>query len=241
MEAVYIDFAEAFDEISHSVLLNKLRKSGISGRLLAVIKSYLADRRQFVKVDKYYSSLLLVLSGVPQGSILGPLLFLLNVIDIPDGLVNAVYSFADDSKLLSWHSVNSLCHLQADFYRILQWCNDNCMMLHPDKCHLLLFSQRYCTVYVAEKELTVVDSQKDLGILFLSSLSWSHHIEKAYKKALVVLFLINRNCSGILPRVQKLNLYKTMVLPKLLYGSSVWYANIRNLKALESIQRKATK
>ena len=141
VEAVYIDFAKAFDKISHSVLLNKLRKLGISGRLLALIKSYLADRRHF-KVDKYYSSLLLVLSGVPQGSILGPLLFLLYVIDIPDGLVNAVYSFADDSKLLSWHSANSLCHLQADVRRILQWCNDNCMMLHPDKCHLLPFSQR---------------------------------------------------------------------------------------------------
>ena len=80
------------------------------------------------------------------------------------------------------------------------------------------FSQRYCTVYVAEKELTVVDSQKDLGIRFSSSLSWSHHIEKACKKALVVLFLIKRNCSSILPRVHKLNPYKSMVLPIHLYG-----------------------
>ena len=72
VEAVYIDFVKAFDKISHSVLLNKLRSLGTSGRLLAVIKSYLADCRQFVKVDKYYSWLLLVPSGVPQGSILGP-------------------------------------------------------------------------------------------------------------------------------------------------------------------------
>ena len=95
IEAVYLDFAKAFDKIDHSILINKLKHIGVGGKLLSIMEDYLSNHKQYVEINSTASDLLLVLSGVPQGSLLGPLLFLLYIYDMPQNLNCAFFSFAD--------------------------------------------------------------------------------------------------------------------------------------------------
>ena len=93
VEAVFLDFSKAFDTISHRILLDKLKAIGVSGRLLRVLTSYLSNRKQYVDIDGHKSSLLDIFSGIPQGSILGPLLFLVYVIDLTVNVRSSTYAF----------------------------------------------------------------------------------------------------------------------------------------------------
>ena len=114
VSAVYLDFAKAFDKVTHSKLLSKLQRIGIGGNLFRVIKSYLTNRKQYVQLGSVKSSLLEITSGVPQGSLLGPLLFLIYVMDLPVGISTAPYMFADDSKLLDILKRNAYSPAQED-------------------------------------------------------------------------------------------------------------------------------
>lgn len=245
VETVYLDFAKAFDKINHKVLLKKLRLLGVGGKLFSILSSYLSNRKQFVEISGFESDLLSVLSGVPQGSILGPLLFLIYVLDLPHNLKSIPFMFADDTKLLS---LRQLCltstDLQSDLDCLSMWSERNMMEFNIDKCNILLFRSNNSNIpllHLCGKTLNTTHSEKDLGVLVSHDLKWSEHIKEAVRKANSVLFLIKRNCSATLPVKHKLNMYKSMVIPVISYGSSVWYANKSNWKILEGVQRHATR
>jgi len=141
--AIFCDLKKAFDCCDHSILLSKLEKYGIRDSELLWFKSYLSDRRQFVSINDKTSLLTTVLLGVPQGSILGPLLFLLYINDLP--LASELFSllFADDTTLLaSSDSVESLNNfVNVEFKKVCDFFRINKLMLHPDKTKILFFSK----------------------------------------------------------------------------------------------------
>ena len=134
----YLDFSRAFDKVPHSILFDKLRKFGIGGGLLKLFSSYLSDRYQCVKVGDVYSEYALVAGGVPQGSILGPLLFVIFINDLPD-VCNSSFFFlyADDSKMIC----NSTPSLQSDVKACIEWSKINLMQFNAAKTQFLVIGK----------------------------------------------------------------------------------------------------
>ena len=130
VSTVYVDFKKAFDEVSHRVLLQKLWRLGIQGTLFEILKSNLEDRKQCVRINGKYSDEADVTSGVPQGSILGPLLFVTYVNDSPELFISLCKLFADDLKI---YSISRL-DLEEGILRLRRWCIDNRMEVNGVKC-----------------------------------------------------------------------------------------------------------
>ena len=167
---------------------------------------------------------------------MGPLLFFLYVLDLPDGVLGVAYMFADDTKLLSIRSIN-------DLNRLGNWAISNQMEFNYDKSHLISFlAGKNITTpfYLNRSRLKETTCEKDLGVHISSSLKWNDHIKLSVQNAFTVLFLIKRNCSYHLASENKLNLYKFMVVPVLTYGSVAWFASKSNKKLIEGVQRDAT-
>ena len=141
---VYFDFRKAFDTVPHNELLFKLCSMGITGNLWKWFKEYLCDRKHCVSIKGVNSTLLPVISGVPQGSILGPLLFLVYVNDIPTSMYKCTtYLFANDTKILKpIHNPNDECELQEDIDALLSWCKKWKMSLYPEKCAAMRYTYR---------------------------------------------------------------------------------------------------
>ena len=198
------------------VVLKKLIETGNRGKLLNLLKSYVTDRSQFVRVNNEFSWEIKITSGVPQGSIIAPLLFLVFVNDLPSKCECLFpLMFADDAKFISIGTEPNM--VQKDSNALLKWTEINHMPFNMDKCaHVSINSNEknfYFGNHVIEKELT----QSDLGLILSSDLKWDQHIEKAFKNAIDVFFMIERNVSNIY-WTTKLNLYKSMIVPILVYG-----------------------
>ena len=134
-DTIFLDFRKAFDSVPHPELLYKLWQIGITGDLWQFFRCYLSNRHHYVEINKVPSSELPVISGVPQGSILGPLLFLIYINDLPSCIqYSTPYLFADDSKLIYAISKFNTNHLQSDINSINQWCNTWKLVINPSKC-----------------------------------------------------------------------------------------------------------
>nr|VZI18002.1 unnamed protein product [Spirometra erinaceieuropaei] len=197
VHAIYIDFKKAFDSVPHQRLLQKLRNAGIRGRLLVWIQSFLAGRSQRVKVGSQQSPEVSVVSGVPQGSVLGPTLFLVSINDCVKDLHCDTILFADDITL--WkviHNAADADHLQANLNRLEDWWKRWLMPFNISKCNFLqLGSFRASsprTYFLDGTPLQQVDSQKDLDVWITSSLKPTLHCAKATKSAMATLQLIKR-------------------------------------------------
>ena len=189
IEAVYLDFAKTFDKIDHSILINKLKHIGVGGKLLSIIEDYLSNRKQYVEVNGTASDLLLVLSGVPQFSLLGPLLFLLYIYDMPQNLNCDIFSFADDSKLLSIHKLYEASNLQENLDIIHQWCSKHKMQFNVSKCAHMCFTGSPCqNLTLADEPVPFSLSTKDLGLQVTADLKWNVHIQETTCKAFSALF-----------------------------------------------------
>ena len=241
IEAVYLDFAKAFHKIDHSILISKLKHIGVGRKLLSIIEDYLSNRKQYVEMNGTASDLLLVLSGVPQGSLLGPLLFLLYIYDMPQNLNCALFSFADDSKLLRIHKLYEASYLQENLNIIHQWCSKHKMQFNVSNCAHMCFGGSPCQNLTLADEPVPFLSTKDLGLHVTADLKWNVHIQETICKAFSALCFLKRNTVEGLSTSTKLKLGKSMVLPILLYGSTVWYASKTNLRKLEQTQWKAVK
>ena len=185
VDEVFLDFKKAFDKVSHMKLLYKLNRIGIDGNLLHWLSSFLSDRKQRVKVNQDCSPWVDVTSGVPQGSVLGPLLFVIFIDDLPGMIKSSCNLFADDSKLYGPVKNNASCvQVQYDIDSCLNWATKWSMEFHPDKCKLLHFGSKppHHQYFMNGQVIEPYLEEKDLGVTIKNNLKWETHIANCVKK-----------------------------------------------------------
>ena len=248
VDAVYLDYSKAFDSIVHDKLLFKLQKYGITDNLLEWISSFLVGRLQTVKVNNNFSDWSPVLSGVPQGSVLGPILFLIYINDLstscPD--LKSFYLFADDGKwFASIKSLNDCITFQKSLDSICNWSNLWQLSLAPDKCQVISFSYQPASFTynysVNSIPLVRVTDVVDLGVKFSQNLSFSPHIKdmcnKARRKASIIL-----NCCKSQNKLILFRAFTTFVRPILDYCSNLWSPFRKSeIDLIESVQKRFSK
>ena len=248
VDMIYLDFSKAFDSVSHKLLLHKIQSFGIHSNLLNWFNSYLSGREQRVVVDGVHSDWLPVVSGVPQGSILGPLLFVLFINDMPSVAQHAnVALFADDSKCYKLiNSISDCRFLQKDLDALYKWSLTWELNFHPSKCQIISMSRRLKPIRFAYKMngivLEKVDTIKDLGVDISSKLDWNSHVNRVVKKSNRKMGMIMRTVGYNAPTKVTKTLYNALVRSDLEYGSCLWSGTSKhNINLIESVQRRATK
>ena len=247
-DIILLDFAKAFDTVPHARLINKLRAYQINGSLLKWIENFLSQRKQQVAVSNNLSELHTVTSRVPQGSVLGPTLFLLYINDLPLHISSNVRIFADDTKVYrEIHNESDRGLLQDDLNSLFDWSNKWKLNFNSSKCvHMHLGKKSEATYYMKNPDLTETqikssECERDLGIFINQSLKPSDHITKISARASQILGCIKRSFT-YLDQDMLVTLYKTIVRPILEYGSPVWSPHLQKDKIeIEKIQRRATK
>ena len=247
-DMILLDFSKAFDKVNHSSLLSKLQHYGIKGKLHKWISGFLEKRTQKVLLEGATSSATTVLSGVPQGTVLGPLLFLIYINDLPKFISpgTQLKLFADDSAVYR-KIKSSLDHeiLQQDLSRLTEWEKEWSMQFHPDKCQLLSITNKKkpstFTYTIHNTRIQPTTDAKYLGVTLNNKLSWNTHINTVCQKGNNTLNFIYRNFRTAGPKIKE-QLYKTYVRPALEYSSSVWDPYTQhNIDNLEKVQRRAAR
>ena len=228
VDVIYTDFTKAFDRVDHFLLIDKLASVGFGGHLLCWLFSYITGRFQHVRVGDALSRKVFASSGVPQGSHLDPILFLLFVDDIREVIRNRKFlMFADDLKLFKCIScLSDSLHLQSDLVRLSEWCLSNRMELNISKCHILRLSRSKSPILssytIAGAQLSTVEVARDLGVLIDSSFSFVDHIQHVVAASSRALGFITRNSSDFVSPSTIRYLYNSLVLPHLEYASVIW-------------------
>ena len=246
MDLVILDFSKAFDRVPHRRLLGKLNHYGIRGQTHEWIKSFLSGRTQQVIVDGATSEKAPVVSGVPQGTVLGTLLFLLFINDLPDWVTSRTRLFADDCIVYRKIQTPQDCNqLQRDLDSLAQWESTWGMSFHPDKCNVLRVTNKRTPINSTYKlkgqELEELSTSKYLGVDLSKNLEWKEHIDRTVKKANSVLGFLRRNLR-INNVDTKSSAYITLVRPHLEYCASIWSPHTDKYShKLEMVQRRAAR
>ena len=244
VDAIYLDYSKAFDSVNHARLLSKLFNYGIRGKTLSWISSFLSNRVSFVKIKGSISSPYSSPSGVPQGSHLGPLLFIAFINDIKVNITSCqIILYADDVKIYT--NVKSLSdsqNLQRDLNNIIIWSQSNGLALNIKKCHVISFYSGNFDSYnysIGSCLLDRVSSIKDLGVIFDSKFTFRDHIDFVTSKALRMFGFICRNTRLFQNARSIITLFKSLILPSLTYASVIWspYHN-NSINKLESVQHR---
>jgi hypothetical protein len=200
MDVVYTDLSKAFDTVDHGILLNKLFNFGFSVNTVQFVASYLYKRTQYVEINFEASNTYCCTSGVPQGSNLGPLLFLFMINDLPLRVKSYVLLYADDVKIFRpIINLNDKAILQRDLDRLVDWCHTNKLKININKCSVVSFARKVDlslidnTYVISGQILKTCTSIKDLGIMFDSSLKFDAHINSAINSSLKLLGFICRH------------------------------------------------
>jgi ribonucleases P/MRP protein subunit RPP40 len=246
VDTVYTDFAKAFDKVDHGILLVKLRSFGLQENLVKWFSTYLRDRSQFVVIGGYKSNRIIPTSGVPQGSILGPLLFIIFINDLLASL-SSCSGFADDLKVYRSISSDYDCELlQEDLTKIIDWCRRNNMSLNVDKCAVMSTTHSRNKILfpytIGNDILKRVSTKKDLGIIMDDKLPFNEHVDEMTRKAYKMLGFILR-CGRYFSNQSSMRLlYFTLVRNRLEYCSTIWnpcYSNASD--QIERVQKKFTR
>ena len=257
LDVVYIDFMKAFDSVPHQRLLAKLENYGITGPVLQWIKSFLLGRTQRVGVNGTYSTQSPVTSGIPQGSVLGPPLFVIYINDLPPEVLRALlYLFADDVKMFRVITSRlDVLALQAGLRNMEEWAIRWLMWIHPDKCGFLrVRGARQVEAEALDRDYTIkagkrpesvpvkeVQQEKDLGVTFDSALSFDTHINNIVSKANQIAGIIRRSFTYLEP-CNFVLMFKAFVRPHLEYAQAAWKPHLRkHIDLIERVQRRATK
>ena len=246
VDVAVMDFSKAFDVVPHQRLLSKLNFYGIRGRALEWIEAFLTDRIQQVVVNGEFSDIAPVTSGVPQGSVLGPILFLSFINDMPECVTSKCRLFADDSIIYREVSATSDCtRLQDDLDALERWEKAWGMSFNPTKCNIIHISRKkdpvLNTYHIKSTDLEAVDTATYLGVDVAKNLTWHKQTSKVVAKGNRSLGFIKRNIRTTSRKIKELS-YKTLVRPTLEYAASVWSPHQKELKyVLEMVQRRAAR
>ena len=255
-DVIYFDFSKAFDSVNHDIILYKLKHFyEIDGRLLKFLRNYLCERKQCVILENVKSSYKDVLSGVPQGSILGPILFVLFINDMPQGIDpgSKLALYADDTKL--WRKITcdeDIIKLQDDIGYLHKWAELNKMKFHPQKCKVVSVHSKPSPLsmlpfvtshyHLGNNLLAYADSEKDLGILINKKLNFNEHCEQILSKANQKYGLLRRTCNFVNDTQRKRILYLTLVRSQFEHCSQIWNPQSETMLAkFEAIQKKCIK
>ena len=246
VDALLLDFSKAFDTVPHRRLISKLSFYNIDAKVIVWVENFLSGRTQKVRVDGALSTPVRVSSGVPQGSVLGPLLFLLYINDIAENVTSKLHLFADDCLLHREIITARDCNeLQVDLDRLNAWCSKWLLKFNVSKCHHLRVSSRHSTT----PEIYKIDGQTIagcksalyLGVTLQSNFKWNEHIDNVVKGSNRLIGLLRRNFRKA-PASVKQTLYKTLVRQKLEYAASVWDPYYKkDIDKLEMCQRRAVR
>jgi len=244
MDLIYLDFAKAFDKVPYIRLFKKLESHGIHGMVLNWVKNWLSGRRQRVSINKEYSNWVNVTSGVPQGSVLGPVLFLIYINDLESGLISKIGKFADDTKMSkSVHCLQDAEILRGDLKKLDELAQNWQMQFNKDKCvvmHVGRLNDQF-EYKLGDQPLKKSNKERDLGIIVDSSMKFHEQCNVAIKGANSMLGLIRRNIKNKNKNII-VRLYKGLVRPKLEYCIQAWRPFLKgDIKNLEKIQRRATR
>lgn len=248
VDMIYLDFAKAFDTVPHRRLLVKLEGYGVGGELLRWIEQFLVGRRQRVGVAGDMSSWSSVLSGVPQGSVLGPVLFVCYINDLPEAISSVIHMYADDTKI--FRKVDEVVdreELQRDLDRLGKWTADWQLRFNVSKCRIMhigagnpgagmTMTEGSTTSLLEETRL-----EKDLGVWFSYNLKPHEHVARTVSKANQILGLIRRTFTYMDPQLMK-QLFTSMVRPLLEYANVVWHPYLqKDIELIEAVQHRATR
>ena len=227
VDVIYMDFSKAFDRLDHGVLLTKLVSFGFNFKLIHFFESYLLNRSQFVQFQGHRSNEFISQSGVPQGSVLGPLLFIIFINDIVIDLRCTSLLYADDLKIYYKICDESDCNkLQADLSTIHEWCNKFRLSLNINKCNVVSFTRKLNKIQyeytISGANLVRRDSFKDLGVTFDSHLSFREHTSNIVTSSFKMLGFLIRNARDFQNASTLKSLYNTLVRSRLEYASMIW-------------------
>ena len=246
--SLFLDFRKAFDSVNHKILLKKLNKYGVRGIALKWFESYLTERRQYVSLNGKSSETQTISCGVPQGSILGPLLFLIFINDFPKCSSFFKFTlFADDSKLScnfnNASTENVKNRIEEELVRVDSWLTANKILLNADKSNFLIFSYRkkfdLPSIAIGSNEIANSDTSKFLGLYVDKNLNFKNHIDhivKKLSKSVGILYKLNH----MLPENILIAIYNSLILPYLNYAIVTWHnAPKCSLDRVRIIQKKA--
>lgn len=231
MTAVFLDLSKAFDTINHEILINKLAHYGIRGIANNWFRSYLSSRFQYTEHDKHKSSKAKIEYGVPQGSILGPILFLIYINDIKNSTCLNLLSYADDTSIYASDKdlPRLFTHINTELDKLNHWFRANKLSLNTNKSNYIIFSpsnkpkfDQY-TIKIDNHEIDrignnqAVDSFKFLGIYLDENITWKQHISAISSKISMSIYAMNR-AKNILPYTALKMLYTTLAQSHLQYG-----------------------
>lgn len=244
----YFDFAKAFDRVNHDILLRKLASFPIPLNIINWLKSYLSDRRQYVRIGGAESTDFIVNSSVPQGSHIGPTLFLLFINDLPSTISSEVFilMFADDIRIAKTiNTSEDEFKLQSAIGNLREWCESNDLHLNLDKCSILslhrgrhLPNPTYC---YGDYRFTNTSEQRDLGVIIDNKLTFRSHTDLLVSKSKSALGFVKRFCRDITDVTTLKAVFFAFVQSNLDYSSSVWLTIPQSRSdEIESVLRQFT-
>ena len=228
-----MDLCKAFDTLNHDLLIAKLHAYGFDKSALKLVKSYLTNRWQRTKINMSFSSWSELLKGVPQGSILGPLLFNIYINDLFLIIKNTdICNYADDTTLYTqgMDLKELLINLEHDSTLLVQWFEENYMKLNKEKCHLLVSGHKYEHIWIKINNYMIWENKnvKFLGVNIDSELKFNDHVSNIYKKSCKKLTALQR-LTKILTLQQSKTLMKSFIDSQFNYCPLIWMQHTRSL------------